>query len=786
MCKTTSTSSTNSSTSSTCSELSPVNHIENTKCLVCSMPAKGNHFGVFSCRACAAFFRRSYVQKKEYKCRLKSGNCDVSGNDRYQCRACRLQKCKDLGMTPDNVQFEESTYVHDPMSYVQSHETPFSPMYRSLRQPKIYIDVSPAINKVKTVLASSSVPPILHPDYFGMDVLHRMQFALWNYRAHRKYGDLKFERSIVFELPNKKWEKELVRVADWMCHSDQYRALSLEQKMLIFRKVYVRWRKFEKWLISVDTFGARVHKDRVIVCVNCNAASLDYVHFDYSQISDRTTEELRSVFGRILNRMLQEVAKPMAEVHPSPIEMTYMLCQLVWNGLESEIPDYPTDYGDSFLNELSNCLHAYYAEQGISNYVHRLQKMMKIVNSMDEPSSSSSTQGVCKVCALTAHGLHFGVLSCRACAAFFRRTIVMKREKKYRCRGGNEKCVVDTEERYQCRFCRYQKCVALGMTAENVQWNRDSIPSTRKTKKKSQEEIPSLIEEKTVTSTVSLKPKTIMDVTILTKRVKEFINIPECPSSDDVYKSMNTLQKMEFALGIWREKQKPEKEMEVLKQATLREIMVIFEQQMMVVALWLVHFDKFRELSEDNKYKFFKIVWNVWRRFERYEMSVRLFGDRVASEGMFAFSHMHIANSKEFAIDFSKVSDFSNERIKRMFHDSIFRLANFVAKPLKDLKPSTTEVVYMLSQSCWYIAGKTLGGEVGEKAELVRDELANNLHQYYIEVEKRPNYAERLVRMMGIVNTVAKIHMERKTTMELARIFDVFKVDFSEPDIFDS
>ncbi|VDM80893.1 unnamed protein product [Strongylus vulgaris] len=73
--------------------------------------------------------------------------------------------------------------------------------------------------------------------------------------------------------------------------------------------------------------------------------------------------------------------------------------------------------------------------------------------------------GDCQICDQPGHVIHFGVLTCRACAAFFRRTVVMNRQ--YTCRRANESCQISKDERYLCRLCRYNKCMRLGMTPES-------------------------------------------------------------------------------------------------------------------------------------------------------------------------------------------------------------------------------------------------------------------------------------------------------------------------------
>ncbi|PIC29977.1 hypothetical protein B9Z55_021375 [Caenorhabditis nigoni] len=48
------------------------------KCLICGMPSRGNHFGVLSCRACAAFFRTQCFQtivRSEERIQVSTEKC---------------------------------------------------------------------------------------------------------------------------------------------------------------------------------------------------------------------------------------------------------------------------------------------------------------------------------------------------------------------------------------------------------------------------------------------------------------------------------------------------------------------------------------------------------------------------------------------------------------------------------------------------------------------------------------------------------------------------------------
>lgn len=73
-------------------------------------------------------------------------------------------------------------------------------------------------------------------------------------------------------------------------------------------------------------------------------------------------------------------------------------------------------------------------------------------------------------------GKHYGVYSCEGCKGFFKRTV--RKDLTYTCRD-NKECLIDKRQRNRCQYCRYQKCLAMGMKREGVcgacVWDRGSL-----------------------------------------------------------------------------------------------------------------------------------------------------------------------------------------------------------------------------------------------------------------------------------------------------------------------
>ncbi|RWS27373.1 retinoic acid receptor RXR-alpha-B-like protein, partial [Leptotrombidium deliense] len=75
----------------------------------------------------------------------------------------------------------------------------------------------------------------------------------------------------------------------------------------------------------------------------------------------------------------------------------------------------------------------------------------------------SGSKHLCSICGDRASGKHYG------CKGFFKRTV--RKDLTYACRE-ERNCIIDKRQRNRCQYCRYQKCLMMGMKREAVQEER--------------------------------------------------------------------------------------------------------------------------------------------------------------------------------------------------------------------------------------------------------------------------------------------------------------------------
>lgn len=91
-----------------------------------------------------------------------------------------------------------------------------------------------------------------------------------------------------------------------------------------------------------------------------------------------------------------------------------------------------------------------------------------------EADSDNEEPMICAICNDRATGLHYGIITCEGCKGFFKRTVQNKRV--YTCvASGN--CEINKMQRNRCQYCRFKKCLQMGMVLAAVR--EDRMPGGR-------------------------------------------------------------------------------------------------------------------------------------------------------------------------------------------------------------------------------------------------------------------------------------------------------------------
>lgn len=79
-----------------------------------------------------------------------------------------------------------------------------------------------------------------------------------------------------------------------------------------------------------------------------------------------------------------------------------------------------------------------------------------------------SATDYCKICGeRAARHVHYGAITCFSCRAFFRRSLQNNTSAKYICRRRSD-CDINCKTRRNCQYCRYMKCLSIGMNPNYV------------------------------------------------------------------------------------------------------------------------------------------------------------------------------------------------------------------------------------------------------------------------------------------------------------------------------
>ncbi|CCD64489.1 NR LBD domain-containing protein [Caenorhabditis elegans] len=388
----------------------------------------------------------------------------------------------------------------------------------------------------------------------------------------------------------------------------------------------------------------------------------------------------------------------------------------------------------------------------------------------------------CEVCGLESQGFHFGVLSCRACSAFFRRTATVPKWHQKNCQKPS-KCK-NGEGQYHCKPCRLKRCIAVGMNTENFQFDRDGLVAKLKKPKlpKSFEMFvgrPEYVLFCTPgTSAQISNPKTLIDVSgLVNKASNVLLTGPEIPII-----ARDQLHKLAIGFSFL---ENTSTNMKDFPHSSKEDVLKIWEFYFLTVARWLTYFDEFQKLDHKIQMTLLLAIWHVWGRLDKLlATAINRRRGLCPTKNLLTLSNGVFIDMEHQEVDVDWMTNYEPEQVLTFIDGVRARELTKEIDPLVELEPSDIESAYMLAQLCFHYAGKRFAGEIQEICDHLQDVLAQNLHEYYQNEKKIDRYSGRLAKLIKINGAVQKNIWENRSKIKISKTFDMLSIETSHPEMF--
>ncbi|EFO95533.1 hypothetical protein CRE_08753 [Caenorhabditis remanei] len=396
--------------------------------------------------------------------------------------------------------------------------------------------------------------------------------------------------------------------------------------------------------------------------------------------------------------------------------------------------------------------------------------------------------GPCEICFQPAHGRHFGVMSCRACAAFFRRAARSKSKSQgLVCERGN--CTVSDTGIFYCKICRLKKCYEVGMDSSKFQNDRDLLSSSSHYAKHVKLAAPQSLSNFLGRPEMILfcepenasTSKVIIDLSFLIDKAVKVFQMPT-ESFPSPCHFENSLEKMAYALEdmhITRNETKVEFQTKVGK----FELFSFWEDSFIKTVQWFSKFPEFSELDMEVKLDILKSSWLIWIRLDKQAQTANLQRKQLLGADVYMTGEGRCMNLKNFDVDLSFATNYSMDQIRSLINVDVDTTWKPSVDALIKLDPTNVELNFMLIQLCLNHAQKKFSGKTREAIEKLLQIQADNLHNYYVKTMKTPYYSGRLTKMMKIIQFIEADVRRQRERFYLAKVFDIFTLDFSHPEM---
>ena len=450
-------------------------------CLICNDVAKINSLGLAICDACAWFFRRIIRTKRQLKCKLNE-NCIIVKKKRDNCTYCRFKKCLSVGMTSKagariqtllgkNETVEQQTFVvyECASDDVEFHEQNLAEesWCSAEHADNALVDIKPDVVMLDIQISGSEyiepdialqctqqphIDSMMEQDVVTDDAFVKEERAAYFAQALPATIIENFDCLICEAETNRNYygircchacgiffKETIVNERTYVCQNNDGRCeINVKTRKYCqhcrLKKCFSQGMQSQK--IKATRRAVPVAAQKQIVCLICGDRTSSKYHNIQSCIS------CRLFFKRsVLNRCIFECETGEGECLIEPGSNCCAYCRFqkcLNNGMQRE---WVQPNKQCKANELEAVNELKLGKQSVGKYV-------------------------CLVCGDRTSRKFQGFHSCGACRFFFRRSVLNQRS--YACQNMNGKCLIDLQTRNDCKQCRFEKCLRVGMEAEPV------------------------------------------------------------------------------------------------------------------------------------------------------------------------------------------------------------------------------------------------------------------------------------------------------------------------------
>ncbi|KAI1710657.1 ligand-binding domain of nuclear hormone receptor domain-containing protein [Ditylenchus destructor] len=345
---------------------------KNQICLVCSAETDdlGWHFGQFTCRACAAFFRRTLILKLRYTCK-RDQKCKIEKGNRNMCRSCRFTKCLNRGMVIPGLKYKYSDRYTNSQQCSSSSLSNGQCINQHQRQTNNGNITVPLINHSRNLIRESTSDSIEQKP-MEMKYLSRMLEGYQNFVSMREASYKLFQESLPIqenEIPQSYFaasktfgfKVEASLVMDTVeNYFTPFKSLSPEDKNRLFDSYYCVFSNTERAFRTYKNFA---NGDDRLFMQDGGCAKLSKLEKFYENSCSYVTGnpvEVARTFKPAMDYLLNVVVAEIRKLEITEMELMVLLGMFLWKDSDEGI----TPEGIAIVREAKNSiladLHNYY------------------------------------------------------------------------------------------------------------------------------------------------------------------------------------------------------------------------------------------------------------------------------------------------------------------------------------------------------------------------------------------------------------------------------------------